>query len=227
MFEFKVKGRTLEEAKNALLELTLALGQNTPALAVKNVEVNIPVSDEEYTTEDLAAVHAPVLSEVQEEAPVAVDMNEVDANGFPWDERIHASSKNKIADGTWRIKRGVTDEQVAKIQAQTPRNMVAAKVVVESVKANEVLKTEEPHKPLVLNTPAPLPVMSSGHTLETFKANFPMVIGGLITEGKVTPQYLNDLKAYFKVDQIWSLNDEQKADVFKSFVEYGLIQQVG
>jgi hypothetical protein len=224
MFEFKVKGRTLEEAKNALLELSLALGQNTPTLAVKNVEVSVPVVEEEYTTEDLAAVHAPVVTE---EAPTVVDMNEVDAQGYPWDERIHASSRAKIGDGTWRIKRGVTDEQVAKIQAQTPRNMVGAKVVAEVAKANEVLKTEEPHKPLVLNAPAPLPTMSSGHTLETFKANFPMVIGGLITEGKVTPQYINELKTYFKVDQIWAISDEQKTEVFKSFVEYGLIQQVG
>ena len=43
---------------------------------------------------------------------------DVDVTGIPWDGRIHASSRAKIADGKWRTKRGVTDAQVATVQAE-------------------------------------------------------------------------------------------------------------
>lgn len=43
----------------------------------------------------------------------------VDARGFAWDSRIHASSKALNKDGTWRTRRGVTDDQVRELQAQT------------------------------------------------------------------------------------------------------------
>lgn len=37
---------------------------------------------------------------------------ELDAEGLPWDVRIHASSKEKIANGTWKLKRGVGNQVV-------------------------------------------------------------------------------------------------------------------
>lgn len=42
----------------------------------------------------------------------------VDAKGYPWDERIHASSRATVSDGTWRMKRGVSDELVAQVRAE-------------------------------------------------------------------------------------------------------------
>lgn len=42
----------------------------------------------------------------------------VDAEGYPWDERIHASSRATVADGTWRKKRGVDDALVAEVRAE-------------------------------------------------------------------------------------------------------------
>jgi hypothetical protein len=37
---------------------------------------------------------------------------------MPWDGRIHASSKAKVADGSWRYKRGVDDTTIAPIEAE-------------------------------------------------------------------------------------------------------------
>ena len=48
---------------------------------------------------------------------------EVDKNGLPWDERIHASSRAKIADGSWRMKRGVPEHLVAEVEAQLRAQM--------------------------------------------------------------------------------------------------------
>lgn len=42
----------------------------------------------------------------------------VDAEGYPWDERIHASSRATVADGTWRKKRGVDEALVAEVRAE-------------------------------------------------------------------------------------------------------------
>lgn len=42
----------------------------------------------------------------------------VDSKGLPWDERIHASSRAKIADGSWRMKRGVEPALVTKVEAE-------------------------------------------------------------------------------------------------------------
>jgi len=43
----------------------------------------------------------------------------------------------------------------------------------------------------------------------------------------VTEEYVNQLKNYFQVEQIWAINDQQKAIVFDQFVQYGLVTKVG
>lgn len=43
---------------------------------------------------------------------------DLDAKGLPWDGRIHASSKARVADGSWRMKRGVDDALVATVTAE-------------------------------------------------------------------------------------------------------------
>ena len=45
---------------------------------------------------------------------------ELDKNGVLWDERIHAGTKRKNADGTWSLKKGVDKELPAQIIAEYP-----------------------------------------------------------------------------------------------------------
>lgn len=42
----------------------------------------------------------------------------LDKNGLPWDERIHAGSKTKNQDGSWRYKRGVESRVVEPVEAE-------------------------------------------------------------------------------------------------------------
>jgi len=42
---------------------------------------------------------------------------ELDVKGFPWDERIHASTKSKVISGEWKKKRGVDAALVAEVEA--------------------------------------------------------------------------------------------------------------
>lgn len=51
---------------------------------------------------------------------------DLDAKGFPWDNRIHAESKGKIADGTWRKKRNLDPALVATVEAELRQVMGAA-----------------------------------------------------------------------------------------------------
>lgn len=56
------------------------------------------------------AVHAQVIASVTP----AVDR---DKNGLPWDERIHAGTKTKNADGAWKKKKGVDELTVNSVEA--------------------------------------------------------------------------------------------------------------
>lgn len=51
---------------------------------------------------------------------------DLDAKGMPWDNRIHAESKGKIADGTWRKKRNLDPALVAQVEAELRQVMGAA-----------------------------------------------------------------------------------------------------
>lgn len=50
--------------------------------------------------------------------PSQVDPPTLDKTGLPWDDRIHASSKAKTQDGSWRTKRGVDAGLLAAVQAE-------------------------------------------------------------------------------------------------------------
>lgn len=43
---------------------------------------------------------------------------DLDSTSLPWDERIHASTKSKIANGTWKGKRGVDAALVVAVEAE-------------------------------------------------------------------------------------------------------------
>jgi len=46
------------------------------------------------------------------------DNAELDARGMPWDDRIHASTKSKLANGNWKNKRGVDRDLLESVEAE-------------------------------------------------------------------------------------------------------------
>jgi len=54
----------------------------------------------------------PTAPKSEPEAP------EFDADGLPWDERIHASTKTTTQDGRWKKKRGVDVELIEVVEAE-------------------------------------------------------------------------------------------------------------
>lgn len=57
--------------------------------------------------------------------PAEVAAAELDADGLPWDERIHASTKTKTAKGVWTKRRGTDDAThdavIAELRQQYPQ----------------------------------------------------------------------------------------------------------
>ncbi len=164
------------------------------------------------------AVIAPMVEAL---AQTVSDMGELDCEGQPWDIRIHTTKKTKLATGQWKLKRGADKDLAAQIKAQTPTVANVAELPLEVVAPVVVAPVAVAPLPMTLAVPA------NGHTLETFLAGFPMIVATLISEGKVTQDYINQLKTYFKVDQIWNISEAQKGEVFNSFVEFKFIQKVG
>ena len=251
MYQVTVKGKNLAELKKAVSDLDGELNGNVVTivngtekdLSLKDIDkvINPPaVLDVSSNTVTIPAHAAPVESPVIAEAPafeikcpVNVDSSlELDNQGIPHDIRIHASSKAKVATGSWRSKRGVDKDLLAQVVAELKAAYSGSPVV--EAPAPLVTQPAEPIVPVVappvVEAPTPIapPVLnvSSGHSVETFKKNFVMIIASLITEGKIAQDYINQLKAHFGVDELWNFDEAQQEEIFASFVSFGFIQKV-
>jgi len=94
--------------------------------AVPTVPVAVPVPAAATASDSAPAVPAAVP--VPPAGADAAPTNALDKAGLPWDERIHASTKAKNADGTWRQKRGVDPATVEQVTASL-RALVAIPAV--------------------------------------------------------------------------------------------------
>lgn len=99
----------------------------------------------------------PVRSIAEPVAPVAPAGVELDKNGLPWDDRIHASSKVFVADGTWRQRRGVDKAVVAQVEAELRAimNIPAAVIPPPPPPVNPTFAAPVPPPP-----PPPAPVVA-------------------------------------------------------------------
>ena len=129
----------------ALQALTAALGavpqsvapvQPAPFIAavapVPTAPVELPASSPLPT-----AAFAPPVPTVPSAAPTVAPPTappaasgsvERDSKGMPYDGRIHSASKNKVADGSWRYKRGVDEAVVIAVEAELRTAASAAPV---------------------------------------------------------------------------------------------------
>jgi len=202
MYQVIVKGRTLEELKKAVCDINQELESGSLG---GSVQKDLTV---------VAAQHVDKGKAVVEVAPTQEVSEDLDSEGIPWDKRIHASSKKQNADGRWKAKRGVELSLVDQVKAELGTTVTAVQTPVEVPPQNTAVQM-------------PNFAIQNGHTLQTFTENFPMIISGLISTGKITQDYVNQLKSYFQVDEIWNVTPEQKAVMFQNFTEHKLITQVG
>jgi hypothetical protein len=162
----------------------------------------------------------------------------VDSEGVPWDKRIHSSSKKFNSDGTWRTARNLDKAVLAQVkaelfakrggqpQAAIPAAPMTPSPVVTPVQPLQVVQPQVAAPAATLPSPV-MPTFQAGHTLDTFRANFPLVMSQLITEGKLTQEYVNQLKSFFNVAEIWQASPDQQQMVFEQFAANNIIAKVG
>lgn len=229
MYEVRVKGRNL-------VELTKAVGDIYNELSNGKFSGTVVKNMTEEVVNELPT-SAVVVEEVKVDVAPFTEEVKVDAAGVEWDARIHSSSKSITTKGLWKMRKGVEKTVVDQVVASQLNSTPTFTVPVITTPAPATLAPTLSVTPVEVVAPtpvevvAPAPVMPSmntnGHTLETFTKNFAMIMGSLITAGKVSQEYINTLISYFKVSQIWLITDEQKAEVFNGFVNAGIIQKVG
>ena len=254
MYQVTIKGRNLDELKKAVADINdelqfnhlagkverdMTVAQTQEVLQAPTVDDMVEAKEEITQPVPTPVVTPPVVEQpVAPVVPISSDV-ELDADGLPWDKRIHAATKTKMKrEGTWKIKRGVDPALVEQVKTElrgsvqalaNPTPVPAPPVTPQTPVVEAPVVTppvvEQPVAPAPVPTPAPTPVLPSngGHTLETFKTNLPMIIATLISENKINQDYVNSLKAHFGIEELWLANDAQKEEMFAGFIEYGWI----
>jgi hypothetical protein len=138
-FRLTLTAATFEELKNKIIETYNGLAPieqiQTPVRAAAASSDGDEVTEEEFHS-NVAPGPAPGPDESDdlssmpiEETPTGpitlpspppaiVGLPELDAQGLPWDERIHASSKTLTTRGTWRTRRNLADGYQAQVEAE-------------------------------------------------------------------------------------------------------------
>ena len=64
------------------------------------------------------------------------------------------------------------------------------------------------------------------HTLETFRANLPHILIGLVNNGKLTDSYAESIKSWLQVKEIVEvIGDEEKLkSLFDLFIKYSFLK---
>lgn len=165
------------------------------------------------------------LTAEQTESGVTAPTVELDKNGIPWDERIHAGTKRKNADGTWSLKKGVDKELAAQIIAEYQSEGGGVEAPAAPSKPSAPAAPSAPTKPGVPAAPskpsAPVPpappkAEEAGPTVKAARLSNTLIndMGvdyDLVIAGVLTP------RGY---DQFGSVPAEEAADVLKDLEKW-------
>lgn len=145
---------------------------------------------------------------------------ELDKNGIPWDERIHAGTKRKNADGTWSLKKGVDKELAAQIIAEYQSAAPSAPAAPTAPSAP--VPPAPPSKPGVPAAPAKPGVPSAPKAEEA---------GPTVKAARLSNTLINDMGVDYDLviagvlaprgyDQFGSVTTEEAADVLKDLEKW-------
>lgn len=150
-----------------------------PSIAVATPSLTAPAVMPGTTSTATSTVPAPPAPTSANAAAIAAPQTgnlvggvDLDKNGLPWDGRIHAESKAKIADGTWRKKRNLDPTILATVEAELRAVMGAA-----------------PAAPLAPVAPVPPAPSVAGEVPQDARQQFVGLVGrasAAIQGGKVT-----------------------------------------
>ena len=150
----------------------------------------------------------------QTESGATVTTVELDKNGIPWDERIHAGTKRKNADGTWSMKKGVDKDLYAEIMAELTAAAGKSDPVVDQKPAPTPPGKPVPTKPAPTPPGKPVPPQKPEAAGDTTKAA--RAANTLVNDFKVDyDDIVETLLKPLGVDAFGSLTMEQATEVLK------------
>ena len=172
----------------APLGVSVPLAVSIPAIAGASTVAPPPPANTAPTTTTLGVASS----------AAGVDL---DTKGMPWDNRIHAESKGKIADGTWRKKRNLDPALVATVEAEL-RQVMGAAPAAPLAPAVPAPPPTAPIAPVVASAPqvtappapAVAPAAASGEVPADARAQFVALVGrasAAIQGQKVTQAEVN------------------------------------
>lgn len=144
----------------------------------------------------VAAVPTPPVVPPLPQASAAAP--ELDATGLPWDSRIHAETKSKNKDGTWRSKRNMDKAFMATIEAQLRQAMGAPAAPAVATAASSPAVTAAPAAaPTVPPAPPAVPQPSTPPAMPG-----PSVAAAAATQGETFAEFMARLAPNFAADPV-------------------------
>lgn len=192
---------------------------------------------------------APASEPDEPATPVAVDPNDRDKNGLPWDARIHSGAGTKTATGEWRKRKGVDAALVTAVEAElrakvaTPAapTMPAAAIAASPVPPTSpepvaatipTMPASAPAPVIPAAAPAPVGTASPSGVARVGQPVGGIDFGGLMKEisaamvaQKLTDAKLAQLTAAFGVTTITEIaaNLEQCAQAYNWLLQEGCL----
>lgn len=185
-FEIKITDASLEDVKRLTSALSGNMVPPTPTGLVEEIKVTespvlhkqeIERVERETTKEEPIEEKPELLKEVT---------SETDAEGLPWDERIHSSNKKLKSDGSWWRKKGISEDYYDEIKAEILGN------VQTEMQQTPAVSTGDSFIPPVAVTPEPVQTQTTQSAQNTFNSILIRVQQAMVT-GNADMQYIPNL----------------------------------
>lgn len=213
-----------------------------------------PVEKPVEALDDLIKKNPPGESIPHNHFPASqVGSSTLDAAGMPWDARIHSASKATTKDGTWRYRRNVNEKAIDQVEKELKSRVNVAPVITTSAPVNDpfaglspqqvqaqpmvqpVLNPfmqvvqptpQAPTQPVATYENIPTPTGTKYvHTVDSFHQNLIPIMASLINEKVISQDYVQQLKGYFGVNEIWEIfgHKDKVTELFENFVANNII----
>ena len=186
-FSLTVEGESTNPGDLRMLrEISALLNSSASAAAI-----NAAASPSPVPTPTPSNVGDLADNEDGDDAGVIGDVSSLDKFGFPWDARIHASTKNINKDGSWRKQKGPDPSLLAGVEAELRAKGYGVVPQAAPAAAAAPVPTPTPAPtptPTPVPTPEPTPAAAApaGPTLLTVMQAITTGMGS----GKISAEYL-------------------------------------
>jgi hypothetical protein len=176
--------RVFQGSASALLKTTVtnpALAEaDNPATGATSPAEAFGISTPPTETTAALAFSTPMTETVQATQPDGV---EIDSEGLPYDARIHSSSREKIKNGTWKIKRGTGETFIIQVKNELRSAMGAPVVAGFTPPVVDAWPFPTPNAAPAM--PPPPPIAQAAPAVQSFP-DLARIVAGALNVGKIT-----------------------------------------